>query len=302
MKTAALIAIIGNALLALLKIIAGIIANSSALIGDGIDSTGDVLVSIVSHYVAKIMSRPADLEHPWGHGRAETIATAFLSFIIFFAGAQLFINSLWALFSPLTPLVPTALAFTVSIISIFGKAILAGILHLFAKRTDSLLLRANAKNMLSDILISSGVLLSLVISKTTASSLPDIIISVMIGIWIIRTAVGIFLESNLELMDGNKSLEPYRVIMEAVSTVPQASNPHRCRMRRIAGFCDIDLDISVDPHCSVAAAHKTASQVENAIKKRLENVFDIVIHVEPLGDKTAEAYGLSEELLNENDE
>ncbi|MCL2127856.1 MAG: cation diffusion facilitator family transporter, partial [Treponema sp.] len=92
-KTASITAITGNTLLAVVKIIIGIRAGSLAVIGDGIDSSVDVLIAIMSLVVAKIISRPADEGHPWGHGRAETIATALISFILFMAGAQIIINS-----------------------------------------------------------------------------------------------------------------------------------------------------------------------------------------------------------------
>ncbi|MDR2019406.1 MAG: cation transporter, partial [Treponema sp.] len=88
-KKAALIALTGNALLAALKIGAGIYADSLAVLGDGIDSSVDVLIALMSLVVAGVISRPADATHPWGHGRAETVGTAILSYILFFAGAQL---------------------------------------------------------------------------------------------------------------------------------------------------------------------------------------------------------------------
>ena len=103
-RIAAITAIVGNAILAILKIIASVFSGSGALIGDGIDSSTDVLISIITLVVIRILSKPADAEHPWGHRRAETIATAFLSFIIFFAGAQLIINSFSNLIADIHPL------------------------------------------------------------------------------------------------------------------------------------------------------------------------------------------------------
>lgn len=296
-RIAALIAIIGNAILATLKIVVGALSQSAALVGDGIDSSADVLISTITLVVARIISKPADAEHPWGHGRAETIATVFLSFIIFFAGAQLIVTSVPNLFSAEQQAVPSFLALAVTLISIVGKILLAFSQQVLGKRAGSAMVKANAKNMASDVLISVGVLIGLVISALTGSALADTIIAILIGAWIIKTAVGIFLEANLELMDGNNDMEPYRAIVDAVDAVEGATNPHRARMRKVAGHWDIDLDIDVDPYLTVEEAHDIAVQVETQIKQRLEDVFDIMIHIEPRGDCTDEAYGLSESQM-----
>ena len=302
-RFAAITAIVGNAVLAILKIIIGVFSDSGALVGDGIDSSTDVLISIMTLIIVKVISKPADKEHPWGHGRAETIATVFLSFIIFFVGAQLVISSIAKLVSGEQHFVPSALAMIAASISIVGKALLVWSQYRFGKRANSMMIKANAKNMASDVLISFGVLAGLVISSLTGSAYADTILAILIGAWIIKTAVGIFLEANLELMDGNNDMEPYRVIACAVNAVEGANNPHRARIRRVAGLLDIDFDIDVDPKCTVLEAHTIASQVEREIKQNLENVYDIMIHIEPRGDDVDEVFGLSErEMLGEETE
>ncbi|MDR1689265.1 MAG: cation diffusion facilitator family transporter [Clostridiales bacterium] len=296
-RTAAIIALIGNAVLAALKIAAGIFSQSGALLSDGIDSSADVLISVITLAVVRIISKPADAEHPWGHGRAETIATAFLSFILFFMGGQLVIGCVSQIVSGEVAEVPSFIAVIITLVSIAGKILLALCQYILGKRADSAMIKANAKNMAGDVLISGGVLAGLVISNLTGSGYADIIIGGVIGIWIIKTALGIFLEANLELMDGNPNTEPYHVIIDAVNSVAGASNPHRARMRSVAGFWDIDFDIDVNPDCSISEAHDIASKVESEIKKRLENVLDIMIHVEPHGDTNDEIFGLSEDMM-----
>lgn len=296
-RIAAITALTGNAVMAVLKIVAGIFSNSSALIADGIDSSADVFISIITLIVVRIISKPADAKHPWGHRRAETVTTVFLSFILFFMGAQLIINSASNMIAGEQNAVPSITAVITSLISIAGKILLACNQYILGKRADSAMIKANAKNMASDVLVSLGVLVGLIISALTGSAYADTIIAMLIGLWIIKTAVGIFLEANLELMDGNDNIEPYRVISDAVNSIEGATNPHRARARYIAGFWDIDFDIDVDPECTVLEAHSIASQVENEIKARLENVFDIMIHIEPLGENAVEMYGLSEEAM-----
>jgi len=296
-KIAALIALIGNIGLATMKIIAGTFSQSNALIGAGIDSSTDVLISIITLVVVKILSKPADANHPWGHRKAETIATAFLSFIIFFAGAQLIINSFTDLIAGVDTPLPPPVAIVVLIISVIGKILLAFNQYILGKRADSAMIKANAKNMASDVLISLGVLAGFAIAHLTGSGQADGIMAILIGLWIIKTAISIFIDANLELMDGNSDMKSYRIIVESVNAVEGANTPHRARMRRIGGFWDISFDINVDPKCSVADAHIIASNVEKEIKKRLENVMDIMIHVEPHGDESVEGFGLSEEEM-----
>jgi cation diffusion facilitator family transporter len=296
-RLAAIIAMTGNAILAALKIYAGLASGSSALFGDGVDSSADVLIGIVTLAVVRVISKPADEGHPWGHGRAETVMTAFMSFALFFMGAQVIAGAVSDLISGPDNAVPSALAVVITLVSIAGKIALAGCQYMLGKRAGSAMIKANAKNMAGDVAISLGVLAGLWISSATGSAHADTIIAGLIGCWIIKTAVGIFLEANLELMDGNRDTQPYRVVIEAVNAVEGASNPHRARMRRVAGFWDIDFDIDVDPGCTVTQAHDLACMVEEEIKRRLENVFDIMIHVEPGGEHANESFGLTEEMI-----
>jgi cation diffusion facilitator family transporter len=296
---AAWTALAGNAVLAVLKILAGVHAGSLAVIGDGIDTSVDVLIAVMTLVVAKIIAQPADAGHPWGHGRAETVATAILSFILFFAGAQLILNSGSQLIFSVPREAPGPLALVVTVISIVGKILLAWSQYLFGKRADSPMLRANAKNMAGDVVISAGVLIGLGLSLITGVGLIDAVAALLVGIWVIKAAIEIFFEANAELMDGGSGTESYKAVFEAVHSVPGAGNPHRTRMRRIAGFWDIDIDIEVDPTLTIREAHAIASKVETAIKERVEGVYDIMVHVEPAGNREKESYGLQEDQITQ---
>lgn len=297
-RKAALTALIGNLILAALKIGAGIISGSMAVLGDGIDSSVDVFIALMSLMVSKVISRPADAGHPWGHGRAETVATILLSYILFFAGAQLALNAAVRLFSGVRAEVPSYPALAATLVSIAGKLFLAWSQYRLGVKANSAMLKANGKNMAGDVVISGGVLCGLGLSMFFGLGAIDQGVALLVGLWVIKAAVGIFLEANSELMDGGSGTEFYQAVFEAVHTVPGAGNPHRTRMRRIAGFWDIDIDIEVDPGLSVREAHLIATQVELAIKKRVDGVYDIMVHVEPTGDSEGphnEGYGLRED-------
>ena len=119
------VGIAGNSILALLKIMAGLLAGSLAVLGDGIDSASDVVTYILTLLTARIMSRPPTVKFPYGFKRADTLAATALAFVIFFAGLQLAITSIEKLFSNETAAIPGKLAIIVTGISIIGKLALS---------------------------------------------------------------------------------------------------------------------------------------------------------------------------------
>jgi len=298
-KAASLTSLFGNLALAALKIATGIYAGSLAVLGAGIDTSVDVLIAIMTLFVSRIISRPADEDHPWGHGRAETVATVLLSFLLFFAGAQLILSSGRDIIFGAEREVPSLPALVVTVISIVGKLLLAWSQYVFGKKADSLMLKANAKNMAADVLLSAGVLAGLALSMWFNIAVIDSWAALLVGLWVIKSALGIFLEANTELMDGGLNKEYYRLVFDAVNSVEEAGKPHRVRMRRIAGLWDIDIDIEVPPNLTITEAHRIAIRVEKAIKARVENVYDIMVHVEPAGNVEQEGYGLSEAALED---
>lgn len=280
-KLAGFIALFGNLILAATKISLGIYSSSLAVIGDGIDSSTDVLIALITILISKIISKPSDKTHPWGHERAETVATMILSFIIFTAGAELCISSAKKIFTKSFSQELSFWALTAVIISILGKILLYISQVLIGKKSKSQIIKANAQNMKNDIIMSCGILLGLSLSLIFKLPILDPIIAFLVGIWVIKNAIKIFIEQNTELMDGNKDLELYNKLFKAVSTVPKVSNPHGARIRKIASHFDIDLDIEVDPFISIFEAHELSEQVEEAIRKEIPESLTVMIHIEP---------------------
>jgi cation diffusion facilitator family transporter len=295
-RRASLIGIVGNGFLGLIKITAGLMSGSLALVGDGIDSFSDILTSLISLYAAKIMAEPPDRKHPWGHGRAETIATRLIGFAMFTAGFQLCLSLIRQLSSPSAsiPLIPGKVALLAALVSIVLKSALAAYKGILGKKLQSTLLRADYINMRNDVFLSLGVLSGLILCHITGNSLYDRIIAFLLSLYIMYSAFKIFRESGSELMDGLEDPELYSRLFKAVEQVPGALNPHRCRIRKINTLYDIDLDIEVDGSISVNESHEIAHLVEEAIKEILPMVFDIMVHVEPSGsNREHEQFGLS---------
>lgn len=283
----------GNLLLAILKLLVGFTSNSLSVIGDGIDSATDILTSLLTLWVARIIEKPPDENHPYGHGRAETIATRILSFIIFYAGIQLIITSIQEIFVKESMSVPGIVAVYVTLISIAIKIFLSYYKYKIGKKEKSSMLIADAKNMKNDVLLSVSVLVGLLLTSIFNYPFFDKIIALFIGAWIIKVAVNIFFEENNELMEGLTDTGIYSELFEAVAAVEKADNPHRARIRKIGSYFLIDLDIEVSGEMSVFDGHEVAKEVERTIKNRIDNVYDILIHVEPKGNVEEEKYGIS---------
>ena len=294
-KRASYIAIVGNAALAALKITVGLVAGSLAVVGAGIDTTTDVITSLITLLAALFMTKPPDKEHPYGHRRIEVLATKLLSFVIFFAGFQLAVSSGRTLIAPVHRELPQPIAIVVTIVSFIGKSILALALFRIGKNADSPMVIANGKNMLNDIFISSGVFIGLIIILVFDLPIVDTALALAVSLWVMKTAIEIFLDSSVEVMEGVRDHSIYDRIFDIVAEVDGAANPHRTRIRQISNLYVIDIDVEVDPSITVDEGHKIAMEVENTIKKRVENIYDIIVHIEPRGNlERGEKYGRSE--------
>ncbi|NDW11599.1 cation transporter [Bacteroides sp. 214] len=289
---------IGNAFLSIAKIVIGLLAGSLAVVGDGIDSATDVVISIVMIFTAKIMNKPPSPKYVYGYEKAEGIATKVLSLVIFYAGVQMLVTSVQSLFDAEAKELPSTLAIYVTVISIVGKLLLSLYQHRQGARIGSSLLIANAKNMQNDVLISVGVLLGLFFTFVLELPILDSVASLIISLFILKTSISIFMESNVELMDGVKDEGIYDKIFESVRRVEGVDNPHRVRSRLVGGMYVIVLDVEMDGNITLNEAHARAELVEKEIRNSIENIYDITVHAEPYGEHSPEErFGMNEKMI-----
>ena len=288
------VSISGNALLSVMKITVGMLAGSMAVVADGVDSASDILTSVITLITAHIMSRPPDVRYPYGYERADTIASKALSFVIFFAGAQLAISTVTKLFEGGPTEIPSLFAIWVIIASILGKLMLALYQFKVGKRTGSSMLVANARNMQSDVLISFAVLTGLVFTVVLGIPIIDTITALAVSLWIMATAVRIFFQTNRDLMDGMDDPEIYKEVFKLISPIKEVYNPHGARIRKTGNKLIIEIHIEVDGSKTVSESHKISHEVEKNIRKGIKNIYDVIIHVEPYGNvEEDEAFGVS---------
>ncbi|MDR0863379.1 MAG: cation diffusion facilitator family transporter [Candidatus Symbiothrix sp.] len=292
------ISVLGNAFLSILKIVIGIISHSLAVLSDGLDSASDVVTSVIILIATPIISRPPNSKFVYGMEKAENMASTILSFVILFMGGQMFITSIQKIIHPATTELPSKIAIVATVVSIIGKLLLALYQFQQGKRVDSSMLKANAINMRNDVIISAGVLLGLGFTFILKLPILDPIVALLISIYIIYSAIGIFKDANIVLMDGVSDTSVYQKIIKAVEHVPGASNPHRIRSGHVGNMYNIVLDIEAAGDITLTEAHHIAQEVEESIKQSVDNVYDIVVHVEPAGDNHCEEkYGVNKDNL-----
>jgi cation diffusion facilitator family transporter len=149
------------------------------------------------------------------------------------------------------------------------------------------------------VVISAGVLVGLAATFVLHLPILDTITGLIVSQFIIKSAVNIFMESSVELMDGVKDIGVYNKIFEAVDKVSGASNPHRVRSRQIGNMYMINLDVEADGNLTLNEAHAIADAVEKSIKQSVENVYDIVVHIEPKSHHhAAEKFGVDKKTFS----
>jgi len=299
-ERASIAGIAGNGLLAAAQILIGLMAGSFAVVGAGIDAATDIVTSLITLFAAGIAAKPPDRTHPYGHGRAEAIATKGLSFIILIAGFELGYTTVVKLIAGTAQHIPAMLALPIVFITLCGKVFLAFYKNRVGRRTQSTMLLADARNMLNDVILQLAILVGLLFTFVFHLEIMDSLLALGVSLWIMWVGFSIFWQGNAELMEGVDDSSLYARIFAAIAAVPGAHHPHRTRARKLDNLLVVDLDIEVDGRLSVAEGHEIGKRVERRIKADIDNVYDVIVHIEPLGNvEQGEKYGLSSRTLIE---
>lgn len=272
--------------LAVVKIVVGYLAHSQALIADGIHSFSDLVTDGVVLYAARHSHQDADEEHPYGHGRFETVATVGLGIALLGVAVGISLDALFRLLHPETLVPPGAWALVVAGVSILSKEMLYRYTVFVADRHRSPMLKANAWHHRSDALSSVIVLAGVGGSMAGIESL-DAVAAIGVGIMIARIGWDLSWHSIRELVDS--SLEPERVaaIRDAILSVDGVVSLHILRTRRMAGEALVDVHIEVAPTISVSEGHYISETVRNRVIREIEEVADVMVHIDPEDDETA---------------
>ncbi len=282
-KKTTLIGALINVLLGFLKLAGGIVFHSHALIADGIHSFSDILTDLLVIFASKYGSQEADLLHPYGHQRIETAATLLLATLLILVGAGIAWDSLHEVFH-LTVHKTKWLALPVAIISILVNEWLFRYTQRVGKNIQSALLIANAWHHRSDA-AASGIVLIGIIGVLIGFEQLDLLAAIIIGVMIIKMGLVYGWNSVKELVD--TGLDPQKVaeIEQVILQVNGVQKIHQLRNRMMGKDIFIDVHILVSPMISVSEGHYIAQHVHNALIKKIVDVKDVTVHVDPEDDE-----------------
>nr|VFK37893.1 MAG: cation diffusion facilitator family transporter [Candidatus Kentron sp. TC]VFK43131.1 MAG: cation diffusion facilitator family transporter [Candidatus Kentron sp. TC] len=281
---------IGSALdlgLAAAKITAGWLAHSQALIADGVHSLSDLLTNVLVLFAAREAHREADDEHPYGHGRIETVATVGLGAILVLVAVGIGFDAIRRLFEPESLSRPGILALAVATVSI---AVKEGLYHYtmhIANRLQSNLLRANAWHSRSDA-ISSVVVVIGVAGSMAGFPYVDPIAAVVVAAMIARIGVELAWRSVGELIDTGVEEQELARIQDVILEVDGVTALHMLRTRRMGKNVLVDVHITLlDSRVSVSEGHQISEMVMARLMDNMEEVTDVTVHIDPEDDERA---------------
>ena len=272
-----LLSILVYLILACLKLVTGFLFKASSLQADGLNNFSDIIASISVFIGLWIAKKPADHNHRFGHERYEIISSFIVSLLMFTIGFQVIINSchqiLSQTYSQTSNFVRYATLFSIICLFFTQKYLIA-----LARKSQSIGLKATAKDMQGDLLISIVTLLgSLCVSWEVP--IVDNILSIGVGIMIIVSAFDIFKESTFTLSDGFDPalLKKYE---KSILDHPQIKAVNAIRARMGTRQIYLDVAIALDPNLTVLQSHQVTEELESSLLKSFQ-IKDVDIHVEP---------------------
>lgn len=276
-----------NVALTLLKFAAGIIGCSAAMIADAVHSLSDLLTDFVVLVFVKISSRPADSQHPYGHGKYETLATAIVAIALLAAGGVLAAEGVQKIMGVIhgEPLaMPGRIALWAALISIAAKELIYQHTVHVARRVDSQALEANAwhhrTDALSSVATAIGIGGALLFGGTWA--VLDPIAAVLVSIFIIIAACKLLHGSIQELLEQRLPEEVEQQIREIVETDHDMTEMHNLRTRRVGNVYSIEMHLRMHGDVSLYEAHRHSMVLEQKLRERFGEKTMVTIHLEPL--------------------
>jgi len=275
-----LLGLIANLFLAILKGFIGIISNSSALIADAGHSFSDLLSDGITLWAVRMSNIPKDKNHPYGHGKFETVGTFFVSIMLILTG----IGIAWHVLNKLDYLeVPGIISLWMAAIAIVVKEGLFHITRVVSKKTGSKILLANAWHHRSDAISSIAALIGIGGSQLGVP-LMDPLAGVLVSGLIIKTGVDIGYESIRELTDETVEDNVIIKLGKIMNGIEGVEHYHEMRARKMGPHLLVDLHIQVDSMMSISAAHQVAERVRLTILKKLPAVNEVLVHVDAEDD------------------
>ena len=273
-----LIGAFANLMLSVVKFIGGVAGNSTALVADALHSLSDLLTDAIVLATHKIGQIPADSNHPYGHGRAETIGTTIVGGVIMLAGIWIGYD-VWQVIASGSQLVPTWLAAGVASVSIIVNE---GIFHytrIVGQQVNSPAIIANAWHHRSDAISSVAALIG-ILGAHFGYPIMDPLAGGVVAIMILKVGATIFADGLRDLMDTGLSEDQTQEIQKIIGGIPEVIKFHDLRTRTLGGEIFMDVHILVDTDLTVTEGHAAAERVRRILINAFDRVQDVLVHVD----------------------
>ena len=276
------ITIVENMLLSLMKLIAGIVAHSGAMISDAVHSASDVFSTIVVIIGIRFASKESDKEHPYGHERLECVAAIVLAMVLFMTGLGIgmdaFRNIVSGDYGNLQ--VPGVLALIAALVSIVSKEAMYWYTKHYAKKIDSGALMADACHHRSDAFSSIGALIGIAGARM-GFPVMDSVASLVIFLFIVKAAYDIFKDAMDKMVDHSCDEETEKEIYDCVMSNGEVLGIDLLQTRIFGNKIYVDVEIAANPSYTLREAHSIAEAVHEKIEENFPKVKHIMVHVNP---------------------
>lgn len=279
---ASMVAISANCLLTVFNIAVGLMAGSYALVSEGAHTLSDVITSIIAYVGFKIGQKPADKEHPLGHGRAEAISGLLIVVFLAIVAYEIITGAIDKIIHPELITVPSFYASLMAVFGIFTNYFISEYVIRLGKEIRSPAIIADGKHQRTDIYTSVAILISVVIANI-GYPIFDPLVGLLIGLLIIKTAYGIGKENIDNIMGKVPSQDLINRIKRVADSTPNAQGAHNIKVDYLGSYATAYLHVEVDGNMSLNDSHIIAHQVENNILKTIPEVKSVMVHVCPIG-------------------
>lgn len=274
------LSVASNAILIILKLVAGVLSGSISVISEAIHSSIDLVASIVAFLSVKISSRPADELHPYGYGKIENISGLIEGSLVLVASIIIILEAIRRIFVP-TPIQNGEIAIIVMLVAAFVNFVVSRILHKVGTEEDSMALKADAVHLKTDVYTSLGVGLGIILIKLTGIHILDPIIAIIVACLIIREALEVIEENFGEIIDKRLDDEEEEEIKSIIEEYKNYFiDYHKLKTRKSGDMKHVDFHIRVNPEMTVKEAHDIIGNIKKEMSEKLENV-RVTVHIDP---------------------
>ena len=279
-KFAAGLSICSNAIIIMLKLIAGFLSGSISIISEAIHSLSDMLASVITFFSVVRSSEPADKNHPFGHGRYEDMSGFIEGLLIIFASVYIFIEAGKKVFFAAETEFEPMLGIYVMIFAVVANFFVSSYLFKIAKKSGSISLLADAEHLRTDIYSSFGVLLGLVLIKFTGIEILDPLIAFFVALFILKTGISITKTALNNLLDGSLPDSDVRLIQKVVNGSDGVVSYKNIKSRRVGAYKDIEITLIFPSDMTILQCHDICDDIEAKLEHELGNTV-VVLHAEP---------------------